>query len=256
MRFRMLVTGSWEKDEVIIFVSEKTPAWPNAFYRQAKIFWQQALKSEKKLFNGALSSLVSSHTNNNQLLLTLGRICYRDQMYSNNSMKNWKLEERNRYATRGLGISAVVETADRQVLMIVRSQYVSENAGFLDVIGGHVHPEDHAKEGKPDVFYAIADEMHCELGIDFRNIKKTVCIGLIENTEWLKPELVFVSNLNLAKAEVLECSKQAKERFECSKMVSFAANQTGVLSFLDEYRQRCTPSAEGCLELYKIHCDE
>ena len=95
--------------------------------------------------------------------------------------------------------------------------------------------------------------MHCEFGIDFQNITNTFCLGLIENTEWLKPELVFVSKLNFKKAEVLECAKQAEEGFEYTEMTSFAANHTGVSSFLDEYRQQCTPSAEGCLELYRKH---
>lgn len=253
MRCKTLLTGFWEKNAVEIIVSGNTLNWPNSFYRQAENFWQKALKSKTNLFNGRLSSLVSAKTPNGKLILTLGEICYRDQMFSNNMMQVWAPEKKRKYAAHGLGISAIVETVDGHVLMILRSENVSDHENLLDVLGGHVHPQKHALNGStPEVFYAIEDEIHCELGVEFRDITKTVCIGLVENVEWLKPELVFVSNLKLAANEVLDCAKHAEEGFEYTEIESFPATASGVSGFLAAHGHRCTPSAEGCLHLYKM----
>lgn len=224
---------------------------------EAAQLWQRALESEKKLFNGPLASLLDSIVQKEMLILTLEQTCFRDQMYSNHKMADWLASGHSHLATRGLGISAVVETADEQILLIRRSEKVDGHAGFLDVIGGHVHPVEHAPDGaRPDVFFAIEDEIRCELGVPVEAIAETVCIGLAEDCGWCKPELVFVSKVALPKQHIIACSASAEERFEYSEILAVPANFRGVHAFLENSAMHCTPSAEGSLHLYRDYLQD
>ncbi|MCA9740268.1 MAG: hypothetical protein H6695_18810 [Deferribacteres bacterium] len=253
MRFSIHHLGRWERAQIEVLPAEKKPAWPAWLDKQAELFWQRAQQSSKKLYNGKLVSLTGAEQVDGKLALYIYETCYRDQMFSNSKIAEWRETGQAHLSARGLGISTMVETSDARVMLIRRSEKVSEHAGFLDVIGGHVHPVDHAPNGIPDVFFAIEDEVRSELGVPVDCIVETICIGLLENSEWLKPELAFVSRLDVASAEVKKFAIEAEERFEYSDLFAIGRSFQQMDDFIKKHAAECTPSADGCLQIYRDH---
>jgi hypothetical protein len=151
---------------------------------------------------------------------------------------------------RALGISAVIETVDGFLPLIRRSEHVGEFPGGLDVIGGHAHPDEHLRNGVPDVFFAIADEVHAELGIPNHLLDDFVCCGLAENWPHRKPELAFFLALPLTMEEIRQLAPNAREADEFTELFAVRAEPASLQRFITENAARLTPSALGCLQIF------
>ncbi len=151
---------------------------------------------------------------------------------------------------RALGVSAVVVSSDQQIVLLKRSALVGEDPGKIDVWGGHIHPEEHAINGVPDPFCAIASEILEEANVSLGDDELLTCLGLIETTTTLKPEMIFWVQLQKTAKELFKLAR-AKTSGEWSALMSIP-NQTAALEkFLDEYGDQISPSAYGALSLHE-----
>ncbi len=249
--FRIHLTGNWPRSRVQINYQQTEYIFSDKFARLALAFWESELtKGNQYLFNGALCRLENFSQINGTLQLSLSRTCYRDLLFSNAHTGELLTEFGESGPVRALGISAVIETADGFLPLIRRSERVGEFPGGLDVVGGHVHPDDHLRDGVPDVFFAIADEVHAELGIPHHLLDAFICCGLAENWLHCKPELAFFLALPLTMKEVQELAASAREADEFAELFAVRAEQTSLQRFIAENAARITPSAHGCLQIY------
>jgi hypothetical protein len=251
--FRIHLSGIWPRSQVQIDYQSIEYDFPGEFARQSLAFWETQLAlPNRHLFNGALCRLENFSQDNGALQLSLSRTCYRDLLFSNANTDELLRALGETGPVRGLGISAVIETADGFLPLIRRSEHVGEGPGGLDVIGGHVHPDEHFRNGVPDVFFAIADEVHAELGIPLHLLENFVCCGLAENWRHRKPELVFFLKLALTMQEVQMMAETAHEAEEFTELFAIRVEPTSLQRFIAEKTVRITPSAHGCLQLYKL----
>ncbi len=249
--FRIHLSGNWPRPRVHVNYQPIEYTLPGEFARRSLTFWEtQLAQPNRRLFNGALCRLENFSQTNGALHLSLSRTCYRDLLFSNANTNELLRALGENGPVRALGISAVIETADGFLPLIRRSEHVGEFPGGLDVVGGHVHPDDHLRNGVPDVFFAIADEVTAELGIPLHLLGNLICCGLGENWRHRKPELAFFLALPLTMKGVQQLAPSAREADEFTELLAVRAEKASLQRFIAENAARITPSAHGCLQIY------
>ncbi len=242
--FRLLCQGRWLPCQVKITFQDHFHMLPPPHAERAEAFWQQmAATSGKHFYNGELFRLVDFSASPLFLEMSLTRTCYRDQLYCNAHLQ----ELGEAAATRGVGVSAIVVTADGYTPIIRRSSHLGEAPGMLDVIGGHAHPNLHLRAGKPDLFAATAEEVTAELGLKPEDITVECCNGIIENSVTLKLDVVFLARIIHTMMQLTELAKNASEAEEFTEML--AVRVPAVAEFMAAHQSELTPPALGSLKV-------
>jgi len=208
------------------------------------------VQGDQHLFNGQLFRLESFEASVGQLKLVLGQTCYRDQIYCNAHTQTLAQAYGENVLARGLGVSAIVITHDGFLPLMRRGQRVGEEPGKIDVFGGHAHPDLHVREGRPDLFGAIADEIIAELNVAPEDLAENFCCGLVENLRTHKPDLVFEIFLRNTREEIARRAARALEAEEVAELFFIPREIEAVKNFLANCAQELTPSAHGTLTLY------
>lgn len=252
--FRIQCLGHWLPSQVRVEFSNRDYVLPGDLPGRAQRFWDEAVATRHdSLFNGMLCRLDAFAASAESLRLDLSRTCYRDLLFSNSHVKEIVQDFGERALVRALGISAVVETADGFLPLMRRSASLGEGAGKIDVFGGHIHPDEHVRPygpGVPDVFLAIADETHNELGIMPDEHGDMSCLGILENWLTRKPELVFAARLPLSMEELRVAAANAEERHEYVELLGVPARGDAVEKLLQQEKASFAPSGYGCLVLF------
>ncbi len=249
-RFKVLLRGHWPEASVRIHFSGEEPSWPGDVQQACEVFWQQVTAANPSLFDGPVVALKQAGVRRGKLHLTLALTSYKKQLFSNHNAQQWQRQGRAALRANGLGVSAILRLADQKLLLICRSESQGEYPGFLDVVGGHIHPVVHScGKGRPDVFCAIASEIRAELGIAPDEIRALTCIGLIENREILKPELIFSAHIRRDLSTIQKLLPGAAEQNEVSGVESISAHSKQIQRLLEHRSQQMTPTALGCMRL-------
>lgn len=242
--FRLLCQGRWLPCQVKITFQDHFHMLPPPHAERAEAFWRElSANAGNHFYNGELFRLEDFSASLQLLEMRLTRTCYRDQLYNNVHLP----ELGEAAATRGLGVSAIVVTADDYTPIIRRSMHLGEAPGMLDVIGGHAHPNLHLREDKPDLFAAIADEVTAELGLKLNDVVVECCNGIVENPATLKPDIVFLTRITPTMAQLEQLVKQASEAEEFTELL--AVRVSAVAEFMAAQRAELTPPALGCLTI-------
>jgi len=193
-------------------------------------------------YNGILVRLKAWRQKGDILHLSLQPSDYRTLLYSNSHLDEIKRRWGERYFSRALGISAVVRCGGGPLLFMLRSADVGEYPLHHDVFGGHIQAS--GKSGAPpDLYTYMLQELDEELALDGEKVNLTL-LGLIENIEICKPELVFLADTVLSAEEVVRGSEKAIDRGEYVDLIAIKD-----LSAVDP-GFRLSPSARGSLALY------
>jgi len=249
--FHIHLSGSWTTSQVQITYRSTEYIFPADFARRAEAYWQELIAEGKRyLFNGALCRLEKFREENGSLHLSFSRTCYRDLLFSNAHTEELVAKLGEAGPVRALGISAVIETADGFLPIIRRSAHVGEGPGALDIIGGHIHPDEHFYAGVPEVFVAIKDEIHAELGVPLDRLADCVCIGLTENFRHRKPELAFSVRLPVTMEQVRQLAQHAPEADEYSELLAIRTDESTLEKFMVEHGDNIAAATLGCFELY------
>ncbi len=247
--FRIHCHGHWLPSQVRVEFDNRDFELPGDLPDRAQQFWQKLLTKSPHFFNGALCRLEKYQAKADFLYLHLSRTCYRDLLFCNEHAPEILKDFGEEALVRALGISVIIETADGFLPLMQRSQALGEGAGLIDVFGGHVHPDDHARNGAPDVFHAIADELFTELNLASNDFDGIFCVGLLENWQTRKPELIFETKIKLTFDELREKARQAKEGDEYTGILSVRTNAEEVREVLRRDGKTFTPIGHGSLIL-------
>ncbi|MBN2412175.1 hypothetical protein JXQ31_10830 [candidate division KSB1 bacterium] len=212
-------------------------------------FWKN--KKNKKMYNGQLARLDSWIIEKNILNLNLSVTDYSTLFYSNHHIqfiiKKWGAK----YISRALGISAIVLTSDRFLMLMRRSNMVGEYPECIDVFGGHINLSHNLEF--PGIRESMLKELDEELGIENKDVDLD-CIGLITNSQNKKPELIFTANIALSVNEVINKMNNAVDSFEFSKIIVLPNLENVLTSFMKKNENLFSPSALGCIEMFKQAC--
>lgn len=247
--FRIHCLGRWLPSQVHIYFSNHDNILPGDLPSRAQKFWDGLIASRLGFFNGALCRLEKFEAGSDSLQLHLSRTCYRDLLFCNEHAPEILKDFGEQALVRALGISVIIETADGFLPLMQRSQALGEGPGLIDVFGGHVHPDDHAQNGVPDVFHAIADELYTELNLTSEDFDEIYCVGLLENWQTRKPELIFETKIKMAVDELREKSRHAREGDEYTGILSVRARAEEVREALRRDGKSFTPVGHGSLIL-------
>ena len=245
--YHLLLQGSWQPQQVQITWRNHHSRWPEPLEREKDHHWQKVQRQHPDFFNGRLVALQHFSAQGDRLDLTLAETSYAHLLYSNRHAAEWQRNGHADWLCRALGISAVVHSRENDIILIRRSTEVGEYPNCLDVLGGHIHPQDGQT---PEVFAAIAEEVRLELGIGDESIAAAQCIGLLENAANRKPELVFSMHLTLSSQAIRQAAQTAPEGHEFSEILTVPADRHRLQEMLRQRGAEFSPSAEGCLALY------
>ena len=184
-----------------------------------------------------------------KLTLYLGLSSYGEHLYSN-QFTNVIAERFGKDSlSRALGISVVLISSDERIILIKRSRVVGENPGDLDVLGGHIHPQENALSGIPDPFLAIKAEIKEEAHLDSKDDEPLDCIGLIETVDTKKPELIFKTKTGLTAEEIIS-SASCRQSEEVAEFLTISNQKKSLEQFLETNSNQFSPSALGVLSVY------
>ena len=250
--FQPLHQGRFRRHQIGVRWEEERQVLPRRLQQEIDGFWQREILQSGKgdsIFNGELCRLNGWQQAEKRLQLRLGRTDYRHLLFSNRHGEELTRRFGATCLARALGISAVLLSRDGSIILIKRSQEVGEFPGRFDVIGGHIHPGEHAAAGVPDPFLAIAAEVREETGVEL-NPDDLECLGLIETLATRKPELVFRATVHLSGTEIVT----AGQKTGSSEIATFRTvrNEAAALAeLLERESARFSPSALGALWLHQ-----
>lgn len=215
--------------------------------------WQRAIERAWETldpnphFNGRIARLERWRTRADSLHLTLRPTDYKTLLFSNGHAEEiigrWGKEA----LSRALGISAVVCSADEQIILMQRSARVGEYPGYYDVFGGHIDVS--AGEEPADPFRSMAAELSEELALEEGGYQLT-CMGLLQTRLTHKPELLFVARCAEESTSIIRSAVSAKDRFEYTRLLCIGNAADSLADFLGAEGERTSPSAFGALEIY------
>ncbi|NIR52000.1 hypothetical protein GWO43_24275 [candidate division KSB1 bacterium] len=247
--FHILFSRTFERNNVKINWQSAPKDLPQPLLKEMDDYWRKATKQAPHLFDGKLCRLNDWKIEKNVLALDLGLTGYKELLYCNEHVQYVEAQFGAEWMSRALGISAILVSADGQLVLIERSRQVGEFPGCFDVLGGHIHPDDHAVSGKPDPFLAMEDELQEEIHLNLDMNEPMQCIGLIETTQTQKPELIFKVESGLSLEEILRSGSKNKSR-EIESFLSIAHDRNALIAFLNANVTQCSPSALGVMALY------
>lgn len=226
------------------------PSVPEHLQQAMDDYWREqvALTSRSSfIFNGELCSLAGFEHGKNGLTLSLARTNYQQLLYSNHIHEKRRSGPAPEFRSRALGVSTMLLSSDDQIILIKRSARVGESPGKLDIIGGHIGPDEHAIDGVPDPFFAIQEEIVEEIGLHTHS--QLACIGLLETTVTRKPELLFLHQSTLPTVAILRAAANCKSD-EIAELLTIPNEQTDLTAFLQTRGHEFSPSGLGCFSLY------
>ena len=146
-----------------------------------------------------------------------------------------------------LAVCAAVVTSDRKVLVGRRSRRTATHAGCLHVPGGHIERCQGDTEGV-NVHQAILNELHEELAIGEEHVACVSCLGVVSDSLWQKPEVVFEVNLNIEHGDI---SQPADYEHSCVEWHDCDAET--IAGLLVHRATEFVPVGRACLMMYGAH---
>ncbi len=247
--FKILTSETFPRHRIKINWDASERVLPPDLQTRIDNFWATDSAGKPHLFNGELCRLDHWKKQADRLVLHLGRSNYKEQWYSNAFCRELRAQRGDGLLARALGVSAVIVSSDQQIILLKRSTQVGEDPGKFDVWGGHIHPIEHAINGMPDPFCAIATEILEEANLTLSEDEPLTCIGLIETTTTFKPEMIFRVQTQLRANEIFKLANTYRS-VEWSTLMSIANRPEPVRQFLNEFGDQTSASAYGVLWLH------
>ncbi len=203
------------------------PVLPEGLIAAIAGHWQERLSrpDAPHLTDDPVAPLLALKVHADRLGLRLGRGRYSHWLHSAGRQAAIEAEHGAGSACRPLALCAAVFTATGSLIVQRRSDRVAEGAGMLHVPGGHLDPDRHRLNGLPDPQLAMLCELNEELGLEGDELLDGRLLGLIENLENGKPELLYRWRTELEEGEIQIRAAAALDRFEAVELLFLTADE-------------------------------
>ncbi|MAE71985.1 MAG: hypothetical protein CME06_16150 [Gemmatimonadetes bacterium] len=199
LNFDICFRSTFLRRDVSVCWNETAYAPPREIEDRVARLWKSALAKAshhgQSLFAGPLCRLDDHQIAGDRLFLSLSMTDYRDLQGTSGSAWPGGLPRAAR--ADGIGVNSAIVTADRQLVLVRRSESVYESPGTIDTGGGHIDPMSHRSGGRPDPFAAIESEIRDEFGLVQSELEETRLLGLARHRPGGKPELLFLAEISL-----------------------------------------------------------
>jgi 8-oxo-dGTP pyrophosphatase MutT (NUDIX family) len=213
-------------DAITVDYRPELPVLPNDLMLEVAADWRERLAKPDAphLTDDPVAQLLSFEARDDRLTLRLGRSRYSHWLHSAGRQTEVEARHGAGSACRPLALCAAVLTPQGRLIVQRRSDRVAEGAGLLHVPGGHLDPDRHRLHGLPDPRVAMLCELREELGLEVGELREGRLLGLIENRENGKPELLYRWRTPLEEAEIRERAAVAEDSFEADELLFLAAD--------------------------------
>lgn len=255
-KFEIPVHGRFPREKVIVHESDERMMMTPKLRDLIDEVWEKKQKFMAKrqglLFPGDLCRLIRYEVSEDELHLYLSRTRFKELLGTNLSHPIVHRVLGEEYMSNGLGVRAVIRTADEKIIIGQRSEKVVEAAGYYHLCGGYVEPSKHAKGEHPDPYLAMETFMKEELGIPKNAVRHLLCLGLAINLETLKSELIFEAETDLTFRKILLGIVKATRDVAHSELFGIIAVRASLRGFLVANRRKIAPTGQACLWVYGI----
>ncbi|KAL6566625.1 Nudix hydrolase 9 [Orobanche minor] len=241
--------------------------------------WDTSVQQNPSLFNGLkfryAGHTISGGTDSPQktnVCLHLGLTDYRTFVGTNlnplwesfllPSEDDWR---RCQHTSNPLGNGAIIETSDREVVVLQRSTNVGEFPGHFVFPGGHPEPQEVGIIGHPidgdltqqmvnrkvsqEMFDSIIREVVEEIGVPAASLGKPVFIGLSQRVLNVRPTAFFFSKCSLQSKEIQQLYSKAQDGYESTQLYTMSKSN------LADIASKMPGCHQGGFALYKMMLD-
>jgi hypothetical protein len=253
--FFLDVVGQFSRADMEVQWSGQTRVSSEKIDRQIEQTWrehlQKAQDSGRRLYNGRLARLAGYTLHDKKLQLTLGPVSFKEFLGTNLTNAALRYLHGPEVLADALGVSAALISADSYVLLGRRSHEVAFHGGRLHPLGGIVEIE---SDGKVDPFEAIESELVEEAAIRRRDIRQTLCLGLVRDKQIVQPELVFGVTVADEAGKLREQIARAADGYEHTELVAIRNEDSCIVTFIRQNFAELTPVAVATLLMHGMRC--
>ncbi|XP_042052150.1 nudix hydrolase 9 isoform X2 [Salvia splendens] len=146
------------------------------------------------------------------------------------SEDDWR---RGQHTSNPLGNGAIVETSNKEVVVLQRSANVGEFPGHFVFPGGHPEPKElgiirHQTDGSiqemvekrvsEEMFESIIREVVEEIGVPAATLGKPIFIGISQRALNVRPTAFFFIKCSLKSEEIHKCYSSAEDSYESTQL--------------------------------------
>ncbi|KAK9940347.1 hypothetical protein M0R45_017013 [Rubus argutus] len=169
---------------------------------------------------------------------------------------------RCQHSSSPLGNGAIVETSDKNILVLQRSHNVGEFPGHFVFPGGHPEPQeigivshDHKdltdfkllnKKASQEMFDSIVREVVEEIGVPSDSLYEQVFIGISRRELNVRPAAFFFMKCSLSSKEIQQLYSTAQDSFESTQLYTVPMIE------LENMASKMPGCHEGGFALYKL----
>ncbi|KAL9268112.1 Nudix hydrolase 9-like protein [Drosera capensis] len=241
--------------------------------------WDQRLRRNPSLYNGKKFRYAGHiwHTGSDasenvpRVSLLLGLTEYRTFVGTNLS-PSWEKflvpsedePMRCKHSSNPLGNGAVVETSDKKILVLKRSNNVGEFPGHFVFPGGHPEPHEVGirshkdsvdrdtsnKKVSQEMFDSIIREVVEEIGVPVNSLNDPVFIGISRRELNVRPTAFFFIECSLHSKDIQELYCSAQDGFESTQLYAVSLDE------LESMAHKMPGCHEGGFAMYKLMVDD
>ncbi|KAM0953619.1 putative NUDIX hydrolase domain-containing protein [Dioscorea sansibarensis] len=219
--------------------------------------WNQRIEKNPSLYNGQkfryggnILHMGNGVDRESSVCLHLGLTDYRT-FVGTNLNPSWEMflvhsEDdtiRCQHTSSPLGNGAVVETSDKKILVLRRSNNVGEFPGYFVFPGGHSEPLEvgisvHQAENSEvingkvsqEMFDGIIREVVEEIGVPAHSLTEPVFIGISRRDLNFRPTAFFFVNCNLESSEIYQLYSKAQDGYESTQLYAVSKDDLAEMS--------------------------
>ncbi|NLF31626.1 MAG: hypothetical protein GX591_12155 [Planctomycetes bacterium] len=181
--------GPYAPDRIDVAWTDEPRPTSDALERHIAAVWLRRTGGGERLWNGPLCRLVAWSARTDQLTLTVGPTDYRAFLGTNLCGPDFHGGPGGARAADPVGVSVLVRSADRRIVLGRRGARVAYNAGRVHPIGGCMEPP--GPPSPPNPAATVLAELREELAVDGRRVGGMRCLGMAHDKFIAQPELIF-----------------------------------------------------------------
>ena len=259
--------GGVKESQIQINCSAANDRQPSTPENEAQIetIWRERVKSNPSLFDGTKFRFAGVRQGT-PLIIDLGITSYK-YFLGTNCAANWN-DLHPMHLASPLGNAAIVETRDKKVVLLRRSQNVGECPDTIVCPGGHPEPEmvginrmkewgemstssDWNQQICHELFDAMVREVVEETGIPRSKLGTVKCIGFTERIVNKRPDIIFHIPCLITASEVHELYANGPEhKYESTDLITMDRDDF-IKKVLDDNSINMPGCHRGGVDLYR-----